>query len=451
MSDSDGLARDVHEQVVQEFAATFSFSDARVPVWRALKSCMDRLSERDNEVRAKMAERVVELVNLLGVPDKKGGERFFGQEEDSRGRKQARKAFSGLWAVIMASPLSVSLYKSILAQFAETVLPHLSHPVMAVDFCFAAYRKGGYCALLSLRSLFVISTTLNIDVPDFYPKLYALLTPEIFVAKHRAQLFQLTDLFLSSEYLPLSVAASFSKRLARLALVAPAAGALVCLQLIFNLMRRNPNLLDMVHRPDAVPVVKRRWHRAVAVDRRDLKSKKRQREGDDDEDELADDYVPDFERAPRDPEIPDAEPPLLPLEEEPEDARTLQQFRRPVPAAPVSGEGDAADPTAAAAAVSGHVDEPFDDKEEDPAITGASESSLWELELLQKHYWKPVADAALIFAGNMERPLHEVERASEMGTLSVFEKVRKKKIKAVPLEHRAKASLLSEELHDAFF
>lgn len=434
MVDAEGQPRsNVPAEVYEVFVATFGFADSKCAVWASLQRVLEDALKKSAEDRARIAQVVWGLLELFGTPDRKG-ETFFGQEQDKRGYRKARKAFSGLWGVLLASPMSASLYKSILTRMPDDILPHLSHPVMAVDFCFSAYRHGGICALLSLSSLFIINTRLNVEVPEFYPKLYALLRPEQFVARHRSQLFQLTDMFLSSEYLPLVVAASFAKRLAQLALLAPAPGSLVCLQLVFNLVRRNPNLMCMLHREEEAVAPRRRWRRAEAIDRRNLKQKRERTE--DSEGDDVDDYVPVREPAEREPEVPEAPAPILVPEEEDEDAP--RAHRVPM----VLGSGGVS---------AGPFVDTFDPLQEDPALTGALESSLWEIEALQKHYWKDVAELAASFAGKFDRPLFDVEKASELGPAAVVDKLRRKKAKNVPLEFRTKAKLLPDELDQAFF
>ena len=423
------VEREVAPEVRETFATTFGFCDSKIAVWKGLENALRAIENQSADKRAVVAARAVALVQTMGPPEPEGAERFLDGLQNKAGRKLAKKAFSGFWGALMASPLSVRVYKQVLSSLADSVLPHLSHPVMAVDFCFAAYEKGGYCALLSLRLLFVISTTLNIEVDDFYTKLYGLLSADIFVAKHRAQLFQLTDMFLSSEYLPEAVAASFAKRLARLALSAPAPGAQVCLELILNLVRRNPTLLVLLHRESTTVEPRRLWHRAPAEDRRNLKRDRPIEEPE------VDDYVPESVPAPNErQEVPEDElPVLLEVEEEPE-------HEGPVTVRlPLSNASD------------GARLETFEANESDPMITGALESSLWELQVMQQHYWKPVADLASLFAGPLHQPLYDIAKVADLGPSSVVEKIRRKRVKDVPLEFRAKATLLPPGLEEAFF
>lgn len=88
----------------------------------------------------------------------------------------------------------------------------------------------------------------GLEYPDFYNKLYALLEPSIFMAKHRAKFFQLLDSCLKSSLLPAYLAAAFCKKLSRLALFVPPSGALVIIALVHNLLQRHPSINCLVHR-----------------------------------------------------------------------------------------------------------------------------------------------------------------------------------------------------------
>lgn len=241
---ADGTVRALHPHVLGALSATlFAFVDTRTHVWKSLAALLRDAESRTPAVRASLCDAVLELARHLGpphaaqqlvwlapVPEK--------QQQPERALASQKRAFSDMWTALMASPMTKTAYKSILRSVDTELLPYLKHPIAVVDFCLMAYELGGHTALLSLQSLFAIATRLNVEVPQFYPKLYALLCGgnALFVSGYRAQLFELTDVFLSSEYLPLSYAASFAKKLCRLALEAPAYGAAVCLQLVFNVV-----------------------------------------------------------------------------------------------------------------------------------------------------------------------------------------------------------------------
>lgn len=65
---------------------------------------------------------------------------------------------------------------------------------------FLNAAPGGVISLLSLNGLFLLMQEYNLEYPEFYPRLYALLKPNVFHAKYRQRFFRLLDLFLSSRY-----------------------------------------------------------------------------------------------------------------------------------------------------------------------------------------------------------------------------------------------------------
>ena len=83
---------------------------------------------------------------------------------------------------------------------------------MCSDFLTRSYDIGGLVSVMALSSLFILMTQHGLEYPNFYEKLYALLAPSIFMAKHRAKFFQVIQnanllivfflkfTFLSQEY-----------------------------------------------------------------------------------------------------------------------------------------------------------------------------------------------------------------------------------------------------------
>jgi len=109
-------------------------------------------------------------------------------------------------------------------------------------------HQGNQYSLHDLTVSPIFSSQYNLDYPDFYRQLYALLEPSIFHVKHRSQFFLLLDLFMSSALLPSYLVAAFVKRLVRLLLTAPPAGCLFVLPFVFNLMCRHPACQALIHR-----------------------------------------------------------------------------------------------------------------------------------------------------------------------------------------------------------
>lgn len=175
-------------------------------------------------------------------------------------------------------------------------------------------------------------------------------------AKHRARFWALADAFLASGMVPAYTAAAFVKRLARLALAAPPAGALLALGFMHNVVRRHPATMQLLHRPPRGGLA------AVGA--------------------AAAGAAPTPAPAPQ---------PLLPLPPQVvggQPAAAAQQQQQPeaaAEAAPAANGGTAA----AAQRPLGPVwqgQDVYDYAEPDPAASRALESSLWELEALRCHH-----------------------------------------------------------------
>ncbi|KAF5768630.1 putative nucleolar complex protein [Helianthus annuus] len=165
--------------------------------------------------------------------------------------KKMKLKFSKAWmAFLTLEPLPIDVYKEVLVTLHQAVIPYLSNPKLLSDFLTKSYDIGGVISIMALSSLFILMTEHGFEYPNFYVKLYALLQPSIFIAKHRAKFFQLLDSCLKSPLLPAYLAASFAKKLSRLALTIPPSGNLVVIALIHNLLRRHPSINCLVHQEE---------------------------------------------------------------------------------------------------------------------------------------------------------------------------------------------------------
>ncbi|KAF9602966.1 hypothetical protein IFM89_032969, partial [Coptis chinensis] len=79
------------------------------------------------------------------------------------------------------------MFSQVLVTLHQTVIPHLSSPIMLCDFLTRSYHVGGVTSVMALSSLYILMTQHGLEYPNFYEKLYALLEPSIFMAKHRAK------------------------------------------------------------------------------------------------------------------------------------------------------------------------------------------------------------------------------------------------------------------------
>ncbi|KIM91722.1 hypothetical protein PILCRDRAFT_811012 [Piloderma croceum F 1598] len=128
------------------------------------------------------------------------------------------------------------------------VMPHLTRAVLVMDWVAGCVDFGGTVGLLALNALFVLMTEYNLDYPSFYTRLYAFLDRDVLHSRHRARFFRLTELFLGSTHLPATLLASFIKRLSRLSLNAPPAAIVMVIPFTYNILKRHPALMCMIHR-----------------------------------------------------------------------------------------------------------------------------------------------------------------------------------------------------------
>nr|CAB3485557.1 unnamed protein product [Digitaria exilis] len=162
-------------------------------------------------------------------------------------KKKLKLKLTKAWLSFLKLPLPLDVYKEVLASIHQNVIPSMSNPAILCDFLTRSYDIGGVISVMALSGLFILMTQHGLEYPKFYEKLYALLTPAVFMAKHRSVFLQLLDTCLKSSYLPAYLAAAFAKRLSRLALSVPPAGALIIIALIHNLLRRHPSVNFLVH------------------------------------------------------------------------------------------------------------------------------------------------------------------------------------------------------------
>lgn len=159
-----------------------------------------------------------------------------------------RRQGQELWLKILKHNLTKSQRKSILSMMEHQIVPWFIRLELLMDFLTDSFNAGGSMSLAALASLFHLIQERNLDYPQFYRKLYSLLTPEILHSKHRSRFFRLLHTFLASTHLPAALVASFMKRLARLTLNAPPSGIVVVVPWIYNLLKNHPTCTFMIHR-----------------------------------------------------------------------------------------------------------------------------------------------------------------------------------------------------------
>ncbi|KAJ2358130.1 Maturation and nuclear export of 40S ribosomal subunits interacting protein [Coemansia sp. RSA 2618] len=262
------------------------------------------------------------------------------------------RAFSEAWLALMRLPLTASIYKQVLLTMHKRIVPYMADAKSLMDFLSNSYEAGGSISLLALNGLFTLITEHNLNYPQFYEKLYALLDRNLFHTKYRARFFRLLEIFLGSSHLPAYLIAAFAKRMARLALFAPPAGAVTAIPMIYNLLKAHPSCMVLIHR------------------------------------------MPEY------------------------DGQTGEEK--------VGETGD-----------------PFVADEPDLAKCNALQSSLWELESLQHHYYPNIATLAKIFSEPFHKPQFMLEDFLDHTYATFFESDTSRKPKKAPaLETQPPISLV---------
>ncbi|XP_071110974.1 nucleolar complex protein 4 homolog A-like isoform X1 [Haliotis cracherodii] len=200
------------------------------------------------------------MTNVFGLLDKCSSLkcktkslRFFAVDTAGKmgSSKEHTKLFTSTWLKFLSCKLTASLYKKVLIIAKDKVMPRLSNPLVLSDFLTESYTVGGVISLLALDGLFLLINKHNLEYPDFYEKLYALLEPAVFHVKYRARFFHLTDLFLTSTHLPSYLVAAFAKKMSRISLTAPAPVLKAAIVFVCNLLKRHPTCKVLINRPDA--------------------------------------------------------------------------------------------------------------------------------------------------------------------------------------------------------
>lgn len=173
-------------------------------------------------------------------------------ENDSKFKSTLEKN----WCIILNGELSLQLYKTILTVLHKRIIPHFHTPTKLMDFLTDSYNvsndnleQNGIIPILALNGLFELMVKNNLEYPNFYQKLYQLLTPQLMHVKYRPRFFRLMDIFLASTHVSVHLIASFIKRLARLSLSAPPSAIVMIIPFIYNLLKKHPNCMIMIHNP----------------------------------------------------------------------------------------------------------------------------------------------------------------------------------------------------------
>lgn len=151
---------------------------------------------------------------------------------------------------LLHNDLSESLIQYVLMKVHETILPNLLLPMQMADYLVDCYNYGGITSVLALNGLFILITDYNINYPNYYNKLYQLLTPEAFQLKYRQRFLTLLVQSLRSTAVPAAVVAAFVKRLCRIAITGAPSTAMFVIPLITELITYHNTCYPLLHVAD---------------------------------------------------------------------------------------------------------------------------------------------------------------------------------------------------------
>lgn len=166
------------------------------------------------------------IIKAVRVRNKVSGDKvlpaFGGLENFPFDYKKLQTYYQYAWINFLRASLPEKMYIHVLVLLDDKKVSLFKNPCLLADFLIESYNKGGAVALLALNGLFTLIHKYNLELPDFYSRLYALFRAEVFYTKYRARFFFLADVFLTSTHLPAYLVAAFAKKMSRLCLTAPA-------------------------------------------------------------------------------------------------------------------------------------------------------------------------------------------------------------------------------------
>ncbi|KAI5748333.1 hypothetical protein M8J77_024460 [Diaphorina citri] len=242
---------------VERFKEYLSFKDV---IFYSFKSMSTLLSENfvENE---EILMNVLNFIKEIPIPNNKEklfpaeakSEEFLcGNESLALNIKDFCTFSSKIWEVLSKWKGHTSeSTKLLLMVLIDKLMYYHSNPIVITDFLMNALSFKGPIAVLALQGMVNLVRQYNLEYPNIYDKLYALLEPNIFYTKYKARLFYLTDLLMMSTHLPEGLVASFVKRLSRLCLTAPPQDIAIMIYLIGNLVLRHKGLTILFQNSDA--------------------------------------------------------------------------------------------------------------------------------------------------------------------------------------------------------
>ncbi|KAI5779314.1 CBF/Mak21 family-domain-containing protein [Geopyxis carbonaria] len=253
------LAENVDEPSKMEFVEKYvnEYDDIRYSFFMAIGNLAEEQQAQNPDKLVSAILNTVLSIENLPTAETDDIEDFYAitPPKSSKGKlppimqlSQHRKVVQDGWLSILKLPLTDEQCKQVLLAMTQRIVPSFTKPHLLMDFLTDSYNFGGSMSLLALNGLFQLISSKNLDYPNFYPKLYALLNRDLFHVRYRSRFFRLLDVFLGSTHLPAALIASFIKKMARLSLNAPPGAIVIVVPFMYNLFKKHRACTYMMHR-----------------------------------------------------------------------------------------------------------------------------------------------------------------------------------------------------------
>ncbi len=92
--------------------------------------------------------------------------------------------FHTLHDLLLHPPCAYRAPSQVLVKMHVDIIPHLTNPHLLTDFLTAALDSGALHGILALHGIFTLVTKHGLEYPQFYRRLYNLLTPAALMVSH---------------------------------------------------------------------------------------------------------------------------------------------------------------------------------------------------------------------------------------------------------------------------
>ncbi|ODV96508.1 hypothetical protein PACTADRAFT_49840 [Pachysolen tannophilus NRRL Y-2460] len=181
-------------------------------------------------------------------------------------KNQFKINFEKTWLNFLNFPLTIQQYKQTLLILHKRIILFFNNPTKLMDFVTESYEIGFsniiqrdedddedhedsiIISILALNGLYELMKNYNLEYPQFYEKLYKILSNKnLLHLNYKSRFFRMLDLFLSSTHLPAQLVASFIKKLSKLSLTSPPSGIVIVIPFLYNLLKKHPSCMIMLH------------------------------------------------------------------------------------------------------------------------------------------------------------------------------------------------------------